>query len=139
MRGVEEEQVEEALLQSALARLKAARDAAQARLKVDETGSDAKADSKAGAGSAAGKGSTGTTEAEDEEQEQQSSKKADKKQQEKYSKQIMQDPAVQAAVAAVEEARAQRRNRQFPVLVSAYLAAAAVSRLQQTGAVSCLF
>lgn len=137
MGDVQKDQEEEALLQSAVAHLKAVKDAAQEKLRGAQAGSEGKGDSKADAGSAAGKGSTGTTEEEDEQQEQgkqQSAKKADSKQQGEYSKQVMQDPAVQAAVAAVEKVKAQRKTRQFPLLVSAYLATAAVSCLQQTGA-----
>lgn len=138
MGDAQEDQEEEVLLQSAVAHLKAVKDAAQEKLEGAQTGSEGKGDSKADAGSAAGKGSTGTTEEEDEQQEQQeeqqSAKKADSKQQEEFSKQVMQDPAVQAAVTAVEKVKAKRKTRQFPLLVSAYLATAAVSCLQQTGA-----
>ena len=135
----QEDQEEEVLLQSAITKLKAVRHAAQQKLKEAQTGSGLdKGDSKADAGSAAGKGSTGTTEEEDEQQEQEeqqsATKAADSKQQAEFSRQVMQDPAVQAAVAAVEKVKAERKSRQFPLLVSAYLATAAVSCLQQTGA-----
>jgi 3-methyladenine DNA glycosylase/8-oxoguanine DNA glycosylase len=129
--GTQEDQEEEVLLQSAITKLKAVRHAAQQKLKEAQTGSGLdKGDSKADAGSAAGKGSTGTTEEEDEQQEQeekQSARKAaDSKQQAEFSRQVMQDPAVQAAVAAVEKVKAERKSRQFPLLVSAYLATAAI-------------
>jgi hypothetical protein len=131
MGGVQEDKKEEALLQSALARLNAAKDAAQKKLKEEARPKD-KGDSKAGAGSAAGKGSPGTTRAKDEEKQgvQQSANNTDE-QQEGYSKQVMQDPTVQAALAAVEQVKAERKSRQFPLVVSAYLATAAVSGLKE--------
>lgn len=131
------ERAEEERIQAARKALEAAKDAAQARLDAAGQAADTdtnadKAASTENAESAGKKGSTGTTEQEEEKQEQlrqegEAPEEGSGRKHKVYSKEVESDPAVQQTAKALQTMIDNRKRGQFPLLVSAYLATAAVS------------